>query len=194
MNHPKGPILAFGFYQRDTSLVARELLGKVLFSESGHVFTSGIITETEAYYGIGDPASHAFRGATPRSRIMFEKAGMAYVYLCYGIHWLLNVVTEKGGTPGAVLIRSLIPFSGVDEMKRRRGIERNSGMTDGPGKLTIAMGIDGKDNGSNMSEKASGLYIIESPQIKKSFDITNTSRIGIKEGKDRLLRYRAVGL
>jgi DNA-3-methyladenine glycosylase len=98
-------ILNRSFYIRDTSRVAKDLLGKVLVKESGGNKVSGIIVETEAYYGPGDPASHASGGPTPRSRVMFGKAGIAYVYLCYGVYWLLNIVTEEKTIPGAVLIR-----------------------------------------------------------------------------------------
>ncbi len=112
----KKTILDRSFYIRDTSIVAKDLLGKVLVKESGGITISGIIVETEAYYGPDDPASHAFGGPTPRSRIMFGQAGMAYVYLCYGVHWLLNIVTEVKGTPGAVLIRGLAPQEGIGIM------------------------------------------------------------------------------
>lgn len=194
MDHPKGFILTRDFYRRDTSLVARELLGKMLVRVSGSTVTSGIIIEAEAYYGIGDPASHAFRGETPRSRIMFGNAGFAYVYLCYGMYWLLNAVTEKEGKPGAVLIRGLKPFSGTEYMKKRRGKSMTAGLADGPGKLTISMDIDGKYNGCDLTEKAGGLYILRSPQIRQGFEVKKTSRIGVNAGKDRLLRYIAVGL
>ena len=147
MNNRKIFNLKRNFFQRDTSLVARELLGKILVRKLQGKYTSGIIIETEAYYGMGDPASHAFRGMTPRSRVMFGKAGVAYVYLCYGVYWLLNAVTEKEDTPGAVLIRGLKPLEGIQEMKKRREIQEVKQLADGPGKLTIALGIDGKDCG-----------------------------------------------
>ena len=119
----KDIILKRDFFRRDTALVARELLGKKLVRISKGEYTSGTIIETEAYYGPGDPASHAFRGMTPRSSIMFGEAGIAYVYLCYGVYRLLNVVTEKKGNPGAVLIRSLKPLRGIEVMKRRRKLK-----------------------------------------------------------------------
>lgn len=188
-------ILRRDFYSRDTSEVAKDLLGKILIKKSGGTTTGGIIIETEAYYGIDDPASHAYRGATSRSTIMFGKAGIAYVYLCYGVYWLLNAVTEINGIPGAVLIRGLRPLHGVGEMeKRRNSFGRNSGLTDGPGKLTIAMGIDSSDNGKDLTDSKSGIYILKNSFKKKGFTVENTKRIGISDGKDRLLRYIAIGL
>ena len=190
----KDRIIKRNFFSRDTALVARKLLGKILVRNWEGKTTSGIIIETEAYYGIGDPASHAFRGVTPRSRLMFGRAGVAYVYLCYGVYWLLNVVTEKKGIPGAVLIRGIKPVEGVEEMKKRRDTIKNKNLTDGPGKITVAMSIDGNNNGTDMTIEQSGLYIINDTGSVKDFSIKNTSRIGITNGRDRLLRFIAVGL
>lgn len=188
-------ILSRGFYSRDTSKVARHLLGKVLVKKSGGTAANGIIVETEAYYGPQDPASHAFRGITPRSSIMFGKAGIAYVYLCYGVYWLLNIVTGEEGVPGAVLIRGLKPLDGIEEMQKRRNTAcPGYKLTDGPGKLTIAMDIDSSDNGKDMTDPKSGIYILENSPGDKNFIIKNTKRIGITNGKDRMLRYLAIGL
>ena len=188
-------ILKRSFYIRDTSRVARDLLGKVLVKESGGNTVSGIIVETEAYYGSDDPASHAFGGSTPRSSIMFGKAGMAYVYLCYGVYWLLNIVTEEETIPGAVLIRGLKPIEGIGDMKKRRKItSAGSKLTDGPGKLTIAMGIDASYNRKDVTDHKSGIYITDNDPVDKDFTIKNTGRIGITNGRDRLLRYIAIGL
>lgn len=191
----KKKILDRSFYIRDTSIVARDILGKVLSKKSRGITTSGIIVETEAYYGLNDPASHAFRGSTPRSDIMFGKAGMAYVYLCYGVYWLLNIVTEVKGTPGAVLIRGLKAIEGIGIMQKRRKITSpDSSLTDGPGKLTIAMDIGSSDNGKDMADPKSGIFIAESGIGNKDFTIKKTKRIGITNGKDRLLRYIVIGL
>jgi len=114
------------FYHRDTSKVARELLGKALVKFKGPEMVGGIITETEAYYGRDDPASHAFGGKTPRSKIMFGMPGTAYVYLCYGMYYLLNVVTEPKEIPGAVLIRVLKPLWGIGTMKERGILTRKA--------------------------------------------------------------------
>lgn len=191
----KKTILSRNFYSRDTSRVARDLLGKVLVKESGSITISGIIVETEAYYGPDDPASHAFGGSTPRSSIMFGKAGIAYVYLCYGVHWLLNIVTEKKTTPGAVLIRGLKPIDGIGDMrKRRKTAGTDSRLANGPGKLTVAMGVDSSDNGKDVTDLRSGIYIADSDLESKDLTIKNTKRIGITNGKDRLLRYIVIGL
>ena len=188
-------ILNRKFYGRDTSRVVKDLLGKVLVKESGGIITSGIIVETEAYYGSDDPASHAFGGSTPRSSIMFGKAGITYVYLCYGVHWLLNIVTEKKTTPGAVLIRGLKPMDGIGNMqKRRKTAGTGLRLTNGPGKLTTAMGIDYSDNGKDVTDPGSGIYIADCDLGNKDFIIKNTKRIGITNGKDRLLRYIVIGL
>jgi DNA-3-methyladenine glycosylase len=194
MNDCSRFILKRSFFQHDTALVAKDLLGKILVKKSAAESFTGIIIETEAYYGIGDPASHACRGMTPRSKLMFGKAGIAYVYLCYGVYWLLNVVTERTGTPGAVLIRGLKPIGGIEGMKKRRKVSDKKRLAGGPGKLTIAMGIDGSDNGIDMTAGESSLYIVENPDRKGKFLIENTSRIGITDGKDRMLRYIAIGL
>jgi len=193
MNDCSRFILKRNFFQRDTARVAKDLLGKILVKRSGMETSSGIIIETEAYYGIGDPASHAFRGMTPRSRLMFGRAGIAYVYLCYGMYWLLNAVTEEEGIPGAVLIRGLKPLEGIESMKKRRNINDKKRLAGGPGKLTIAMGIKGADNGRDMTVKESSLYIM-GPGRSSELKIENTSRIGITDGKNRMLRYIAIGL
>lgn len=187
-------ILKRSFFQRDTARVAKDLLGKILVKRSARGSFAGIIIETEAYYGTGDPASHAYRGMTPRSRLMFGKAGIAYVYLCYGAYWLLNAVTEKMGTPGAVLIRGLKPIEGIDNMKKRRKVNDEKKLAGGPGKLTVAMGISGADNGIDMTASQSSLYIAEDTNRRGKPVIKNTSRIGVTDGKDRMLRYIVIGL
>jgi DNA-3-methyladenine glycosylase len=131
------------FYEQDTKKVAHALLGCVLISEIGgkNQKTAGIIVETEAYLGEKDPGSHAYKGKTRRTQIMYGEPGRAYIYLIYGIHCLLNVVTEPVGTPGAVLIRALEPFLGLEHMKKRRHTQNERNVTSGPGKLTQALGI-----------------------------------------------------
>src|SRR4030043_2169225 len=159
MNNISNHILPRKFYGRDTSKVARDLLGKALVKYKGSEMVGGIIMETEAYYGPDDPASHAYNGKTPRSKIMFGKPGISYVYLCYGMYHLLNIVTENEGCPGAVLIRVLEPVWGIDTMKERRNLDIR--LTDGPGKLTIALGIDIKDNGKDIVTGENNIYIFD---------------------------------
>jgi DNA-3-methyladenine glycosylase len=187
MNDISCHILPRKFYGRDTSKVARDLLGKALVKYKGSEMVGGIITETEAYYGPDDPASHAYHGKTPRSRIMFGKPGIAYVYLCYGMYNLLNIVTENEDRPGAVLIRALSPVWGIDFMKKRRNLDVR--LTDGPGKLTIALGIDIKDNGADIVKGENNIYIFDYKTGSNNGKIMVTGRIGIKNGKERPLRF-----
>ncbi len=177
------------FYCRDTSLVAKGLLGKVLVRSIRSEIIGGIILETEAYYGCGDPASHAYSGITPRSKIMFGRPGIAYVYLCYGMYYLLNVVTEEEGVPGAVLIRALSPVQGISSMKKRRKIRAIRSLADGPGKLTIALGINKNDNGKDITHKGSGINITGPGMQKDKYRIISTGRIGIEKGSEKKLRY-----
>jgi DNA-3-methyladenine glycosylase len=147
-----------GFYDRATLDVARDLLGKVLVHDRRGVRTSGLIVEVEAYIGESDPACHAAPGPTARNAPLYGAPGHAYVYLNYGIHCLVNVVTESHGSPAAVLIRALEPLDGVDVMRRRRaramkGRTRRPGsalatpdLCRGPGNLTMAMGITLAEN------------------------------------------------
>ncbi|MBA2258195.1 MAG: DNA-3-methyladenine glycosylase, partial [Acidobacteria bacterium] len=137
------------FYARPTLVVARELIGKILVHETSAGITSGVIVETEAYIGESDPACHAAPGPTTRNAPLYGPPGLAYVYLNYGVHYLVNAVTEAEGWPAAVLIRALEPFQGEAMMRRRR--VRGTGkpaesyetaaLCRGPGNLTRALGI-----------------------------------------------------
>jgi DNA-3-methyladenine glycosylase len=182
-------ILKKDFYNRDTSIVARELLGKTLIKVNGCKKVGGIIVETEAYYGGSDPASHAFRGVTARAAVMFAQPGTAYVYLCYGMYYLLNAVTEKKGKPGAVLIRALEPCWGTDIMRERREVKEKINLTNGPGKLTMALGINSSDNEKDLTKIKGGLSIFNVERKIGDSEISVSERIGIKSGKDKLLRY-----
>ncbi|MDP3014713.1 MAG: DNA-3-methyladenine glycosylase, partial [Candidatus Subteraquimicrobiales bacterium] len=179
-------ILKQSFYERDTKIVAQELLGKILVHKLQEGVVSGKIVETEAYFGEGDPASHASRGKTPRSSFMFGLPGHAYVYFNYGMHWLFNVVTEKEGIPGAVLIRALEPLEGIELMQENRGVYDISRLTDGPAKLTKAMGIGAFCNGRDITR--GDLFICTSEKNEKLI-IKSSKRIGISSAKDDLLRY-----
>lgn len=139
------PKLPFSFYQNDdVNALALQLLGKRLFTRIDGQVTGGIIVETEAYKGVEDKASHAYGGRfTDRTKVMYENGGLSYVYLCYGIHHLFNVVTGPAATPHAVLIRGLEPLSGLELMMERRGMSvLKPNITAGPGALAKAMGID----------------------------------------------------
>jgi DNA-3-methyladenine glycosylase len=140
-------VLPRSFYDRATLDVARDLLGKVLVRRADEGTTSGVIVEAEAYIGESDPASHAAPGPTPRNQPMYGRPGRAYVYFNYGMHFMMNVVTEADGRPAAVLLRALEPVEGVPLMRARRGPRRDASpvpdheLCRGPGNLTRAMGI-----------------------------------------------------
>jgi len=150
---------------------------------------SGRIVEVEAYRGSDDPASHSFRGATKRSAIMFGEAGIAYVFFSYGSHWCLNFTTENEGQPGAVLIRALEPIDGIEEMAKNRGVSEVGRLTNGPGKLTKALSIDGAFNGEDVVN-SKRLYVVER---KEEVRISASARIGITKGLDRQWRYYVEG-
>jgi DNA-3-methyladenine glycosylase len=181
------------FYERPTLDVAHDLIGKVLVHIRRGVRTSGVIVEVEAYIGESDPACHAAPGPTPRNEPLYGPPGRAYVYLNYGIHSLVNVVTEAKGSPAAVLLRALTPLEGVDVMRRRRaremkGRRRRTAMTisdaelcRGPGNLTMAMGITLADNRLDLSGTR---LFIEDRELCVG-PIAWGPRIGIRVGVER---------
>src|SRR5688572_15516688 len=140
------------FFARPTLAVARDLVGMRLVHEIDGVRTSGIIVETEAYIGEDDPACHAAAGLTRRTAPLYGPPGLAYVYLNYGIHFLLNAVTEAEGHPAAVLLRALAPDAGFEVMRQRRGViaspRADQGLCRGPGNLTRALGVTLHQNGA----------------------------------------------
>ncbi len=174
------------FYERDTAQVARELLGKVLVHRSPDGTASGRIVETEAYYGKDDPASRASRKRTKLNWLMWERGGLAFVYMVHA-QWLFNVTTEREGVPGAVLIRALEPLKGLEPMKRRRGVTEERNLASGPGKLTKAMGITYAHHGLDLAGGESELVITSgSPE---PFKIVSSHRIGVSADLKRKLRF-----
>ncbi len=174
------------FYERNTAVVAFELIGKILsFKQDGKIF-QGRIVETEAYFGTKDPASHAFRGPTPRTWVMFGPSGFSYVYFTYGNYHCLNIVTEKETVAGAVLVRALEPLSELETMKKRRSTNDIRKLTDGPGKLTQAFGITREHSGRDLT--AESFCIIESKE-KTPLPINVTPRIGISQAKEMPYRF-----
>lgn len=169
--------------------MAQELLGCLLVRRIGGRTLSGKVVEVEAYRGSDDPASHSYRGATKRSSVMFGEAGHAYVYFSYGNHWLLNFTTEEEGQPGAVLIRALEPEEGVKQMARSRGVSEVARLTNGPGKLTKALSIDGSFNGEDLV-RSKRLYVLDREEPVR---VGASTRIGISKGKERPWRYFAEG-
>ena len=184
--------LATPFYQRkDVLLIARELLGKILITRFGGDETAGRIVEVEAYNGVVDKASHAYGGRrTSRNEVMYGKGGVSYVYLCYGIHHLFNVVTHTKETPHAILLRALEPVKGMNVMLLRTGKkEADHTLTRGPGNLSKAMGISTAHSGLSLSGKE--LFIADDGTVYSRKDIGISPRIGVDyAGKDALLPYR----
>ncbi len=175
------------FYGRPTLDVARDLIGKVLVHDRRGVRTSGIIVEVEAYIGESDPACHAAPGPTKRNAPLYGPPGFAYVYLNYGIHWLVNAVTEAKGSPAAVLIRALEPLEGIETMRRRRKRRvPDHDLCRGPGNLTVAMGITRAQNREDLCGRR--LYI-EDRGLPAPREISWGPRIGITVGTER--RWRA---
>lgn len=164
--------------------ISIELLGKILVTKWNGVLTSGRIIETEAYNGIVDRASHAFGGRrTARNEIMYGHAGTAYVYLCYGIHNLFNVVTNKKGVPNAILIRALDPMEGIPVMmKRRKKKHLDYTLTKGPGSLSEALGIKVANNGVSLRSKE--LFIADDGFVLAKKMIGISARIGVEYSKE----------
>jgi DNA-3-methyladenine glycosylase len=176
------------FYNRPAMEVARALLGTVLVhgTTSGRI-TSGRIVETEAYLGLQDRAAHSWRGITPRTRVLFGEPGHAYVYLIYGMYECLNVVAEPKGSPGCVLIRALEPLEGIPLMRRRRPAARGiEDLANGPGKLTLALGITRRHNGADFTRGPLTIHPAEQPE---EIQIGVSPRIGIQHCADWPLRF-----
>jgi DNA-3-methyladenine glycosylase len=173
------------FYDRPTLKVAKELLGKYLVVKKGEHLLSGKIVETEAYDGFKDPASHAYRGMTPRNQVMFGAPGYAYVYLTYGMHHCLNLVTQKKGYPAAVLIRALEPVDGIELMKRRRGRRKLRDLASGPAKLCRALGVDRRLNGADLLSNT--IFVEDRGEAPRR--IARSGRIGVNEGEEKKWRF-----
>jgi DNA-3-methyladenine glycosylase len=186
--------LSRGFYDRPTLDVARDLIGKVLVHDRRGARTSGVIVEVEAYIGESDPACHAAPGRTKRNAPLYGPPGFAYVYLNYGIHPLVNAVTEADGSPAAVLIRALDPVDGIATMRRRRARERKGrrarvanslaahDLCRGPGNLTMAMGITLRENELDLC--GSRLFV-EDQDARDTARIVWGPRVGINVGTER---------
>jgi DNA-3-methyladenine glycosylase len=175
------------FYGRPTAEVAQALLGKTLT----HGGTSGRIVETEAYLGLEDRAAHAWRGMTARTRVLFGPPGHAYVYLIYGMYECLNIVAEAENSPGCVLIRAVEPLAGIDRMRRRRPAARGvEGLANGPGKLTLALGITRRHNGADLTR---GPLLVSMPAEDAPIEIGVSPRIGITHCADWPLRFFILG-
>jgi DNA-3-methyladenine glycosylase len=181
------------FYQRNNVVaIAKELLGKILVTKWSGIETSGRIVEVEAYNGVVDKASHAAGGRrTNRNEVMYGEGGVSYVYLCYGIHHLFNVVTNRPETPHAVLIRALDPIRGIDVMLERTGKKKlDNTLTKGPGNVSKALGISFKLH-TGLSLLSKELFIAEDDFKLSKKEIISSPRIGVDyAGEDAKLPYR----
>ncbi len=177
------------FYERDAALVALDLLGKILVHRSPEGITSGRIVETEAYYGSRDPASRAYRKRTKLNELMWWGGGFAFVYMVHN-NWLLNVTAERGGVPGAALLRAIEPLEGLELMKKRRGMRDERLLTSGPGRMTEAMGITYERHKTDMT-KSRVLAIADAEPIR--FNVCRSHRIGVSADLKRELRFFVKG-
>lgn len=189
------------FYQRaDVVQIARELLGKYLITNFNGQITSGMIVETEAYAGVNDKASHAWGSRfTERTKIMYQQGGTAYVYLCYGVHSLFNIVTNQAGIPDAVLIRGIVPSEGMDIMLHRKKVQKMApGFGIGPGKVSQILGIHFSVTGTPVTildgdeaVKKPVIWVEDRGNVIPDSEIIRTPRIGVDyAGEDAALPWR----
>lgn len=182
------------FFSRPTLDVARDLLGKRLVRiEQDQTRTSGWIVELEAYVGTEDQGCHARSGRTERNRSMWGPPGHAYVYFTYGMHWMLNIVTEQEGFPAAVLLRALQPIENLARMRERRAGRPEQHLTDGPAKLCQALGVDKSLDGHDLCRPTSSLFLERGPSLDESL-VTRGPRVGLNNvpqpWKSVLWRFR----
>lgn len=193
MTLPNNPNkLPLKFYQRNVHTVAKELLGKVFVRKINDRFISGRIVEVEAYDGNVDQAAHSYNGKTKRNEVMFDGGGVLYVYFTYGMHFCANVVTGKLNSRTALLIRAIEPIDGIEVMSVNRYGKKNISqkekinLTNGPGKICRAFGIQRKENGTSLI--GDEIFILDAKKISKSLTAVST-RIGIKKSVDLPWRY-----
>ena len=180
-------VLPKKFYNRDAALVAKELLGCIIVKKERNVILKGRIVETEAYYGLSDPASRAKDKRI--GIIMNSQPGIAFIYMVHG-NWLFNITTMPEGSPSGILIRAVEPLEGIDIMRKRRRCNEIRNLTSGPGKFTEAFGIDKSFNRIKVYSRASPIYI---KNAKKNFEIVESHRIGVKEDLPQPLRFYIKG-
>ncbi|MDP9205322.1 MAG: DNA-3-methyladenine glycosylase [Gemmatimonadota bacterium] len=186
-----GRVLPRAFYERETEIVAREMLGAVLECETDDGIASGIIVETEAYLGEHDLACHAAAGRTARTEPLYGPPGTSYVYFIYGMYWCFNAVTRAESFPSAVLVRALEPLDGTSLMHRRRPrIKSEVDLTNGPGKLCTALGIVGSMSGKSLQRKP---VVVREGVTVPDDQVALTTRIGITRSADWPLRWIVKG-
>ncbi|MDP9202531.1 MAG: DNA-3-methyladenine glycosylase [Gemmatimonadota bacterium] len=186
-----GRVLPRAFYERETEIVAREMLGTVLECETDDGVARGIIVETEAYLGEHDLACHAVAGRTARTEALYGPPGTSYVYFIYGMYWCFNAVTRAEGLPSAVLVRALEPLDGIALIhKRRPRIRSTVDLTNGPGKLCSALGIVGSMSGKSLQRRP---LVIREGELVPDEKVEVTARIGITRSADWPLRWLVKG-
>jgi DNA-3-methyladenine glycosylase len=189
------PVLSSDFFLRSPKIVARELLGKILVRRRKGVRLSGRIVEMEAYLGLSDPASHAFRGQTSVNAVLFGPPGHAHVFFIYGMYDCISISCLPEGEPGGVLIRALVPLEGIKTMARLRGLSESAKpqmLTGGPGRLCEALDITrAMHNGMDVTKAESPLHIEEDGYDPEKIEVT--PRIGISKAKERPLRFLMKG-
>ncbi|TMQ67571.1 MAG: DNA-3-methyladenine glycosylase [Candidatus Eisenbacteria bacterium] len=179
------------FYARPALAVARAVLGRRLVHESPQGRAAGLIVEVEAYRGADDPASHAYRGPTPRNATMFGPAGHLYVYFTYGMHHCLNLVTGRPGVAAAVLVRALEPLEGADLMRRRRGADEWRRLARGPACVAQALGLSRQHDGLDLTRGP--VWIAARAPERRGLPTGCSGRIGVRVGLDRAWRFFLVG-
>ena len=177
------------FYARDPAEVARALLGKTMVRRLGSDRLEGIIVETEAYYGEGDPASRAFKGLKSYNEVMWGEPGRLFVYNVHR-YWMLNFVAHEPGGVGGVLIRALEPTRGVEAMLANRPVEKLTELTGGPGKLSVALAVDRSLNGLKATDEKSPIHVLHS---ESGLEVTSSYRIGVTQDLPERLRFYVKG-
>ncbi len=176
-------VLGLDFYKRDTETVARELLGKVLMRRLGNELLGGIIVETEAYFGSEDPASRAFHGKKRYNQVMFSEPGHLFIYNVHQ-YWMLNLIAHDNSV-GGILVRAIEPKMGIETMQENRPVKRLTELTSGPGKLTLALGVDKSMNGLPVTDESRELHVLDN---EMEFEMGTSHRIGVT--KDLPEHYR----
>jgi len=181
----KSNVTSKNFYKGDPKKVAKNLLGKSLIRKLRDDTLEGIIVETEAYYGLEDPASRAYKGLKKYNKMMWSEPGRIFIYNVHN-NWMLNIVAHDLGKIGAVLIRAIEPTRGIETMRMNRPVSKIRDLTNGPGKLTKALRINKKLHGKKVTSKQSEIFVTEN---NLNFKISSSNRIGVTKDLDKHLRF-----
>jgi DNA-3-methyladenine glycosylase len=181
--------LPLGFYARRPDVVARELLGKTLVRRIGGEDLEGVVVETEAYFGLEDPASRAYRGMKEYNHVMWGEPGRLFVYNVHK-YWMLNVVAHESDGVGGVLFRAIEPKKGIEKMTKNRPVSSLRALTSGPGRLSVALGITRELNGLPVTDPSGPVIVLDAPQVE---DFCVSHRIGVAEDLPEKLRFYVRG-